>query len=132
MANVTELVREIEEWQARTVDDALDRVLEATRVAAPVASGETRDSLRVERTGPGSGEIIADTPQAEYTDKGTRGPYTIAAKGGGMLAFFWENGPQGAGDYVYRFVTHPGIKAQNWFEEPMGQRWLEALQEAAG
>lgn len=131
MADTTALVQSIQEWAEIAARLAAEQVLEETRSAAPVGEtggGATRDSLRLEQTGPYSWEIIADTPQAQFTDEGTQGPYVIRAVNARVLSFPWANGPDGPGQYHFRYVTHPGIRAQHWFAEPMPDRWEQALE----
>lgn len=49
------------------------------------------------------------TSYSLFVHEGTQ-PHPIFAKNGGLLRFFWANGPQGAGVYFFRSVNHPGTK----------------------
>jgi hypothetical protein len=90
----------------------------AAKAQAPRRTGCLQDSIvkRVEETPLGTiVRIVADTtpcsPErisyAYYVHEGTP-PHTIQAKNAGVLAFFWENGPDGPGTYFFREVHHPG------------------------
>lgn len=131
MADLSDLVDQLGRFQEDVSAAAADTVLNDTQGAAPVKTGETRDSVHIDQTGSGQWTISADAPQAVFTDQGTRGPYIIRASSAKVLAFEWDSGPKGAGTYFFPQVTHPGIAAQHWFEDPMEERWASALQDAA-
>lgn len=77
--------------------------------------------------------VFSTAPQALFTDQGTAGPYIIRPRSaGGTLFFFWANGPSGAGDYAFNYVTHPGTRAQEWFSKPMVSYWHSALLDSIG
>lgn len=129
MADLTGLEEAVRARGTELTTTASTTVLEETRQAAPVLTGATRDSIHIdpfdEPTVVGF-DITADTPQAGFTDKGTNGLYVIQAKNAKVLAFVGRGG-----EMVFRrFVTHPGIKAQNWFALPMGDRFRTALEQA--
>lgn len=124
---------EIRRHARALVETAAAEVAEVATAAAPIRTGE----LRASRLGP---DVVDDTdqrivarvsfhaPQAGWTDEGTRGPYVIRAKNAKVLRFIGRDG-----EVVFRrFVTHPGIRAQHWFAQPMQGRWDEALARAAG
>lgn len=38
---------------------------------------------------------------------------------GGILAFYWERGPKGPGDYAFYSVNHPGQKSNDYFSRAL-------------
>lgn len=113
---------------------ALAEVEVQTVRAAPEATGYLKRQIRalpLDETGPVlSGEIVADTAYAGFTDAGTQ-PHLIFPKRARVLA--WE----GAGGAVFAHrVNHPGTRGTHWFTggedggDPMRSRWQLALQSA--
>lgn len=99
----------------------------AARRQAPVRSGCLRGSIvkRFETTPEGTAiRIVSDTRPCSptrtayslFVHEGTA-PHQIVAKNGGVLAFFWANGPDGPGTYYFRSVQHPGTKANRFLAD---------------
>lgn len=113
------------------LEDAANELLEDLKDAAPVKTGETRDSAY----GPDlddaamTATIGFDTPQSDYTNVGTA-PHVISSRGDYPMVFFWENGPNGPGTYAYHSVNHPGIEPTYWFDDLVDQ-WDDYVQRAA-
>lgn len=84
------------------------------RRRVPVRTGKLRDSIVkrfVEEVPGGLGiRVVAAQPYAVFVHDGTK-PHVIAARRKASLAFFWANGPNGAGLYFFQSVNHPGTKA---------------------
>lgn len=97
------------------------------KTAAPVKSGETRakSQIRVKSITPAHvrWEAIADTPQANYTNDGTR-PHVIRPRTAKALSFFW---PKLGKRVFFAKVNHPGFQGTGWFDKTIEQfpNWLE-------
>lgn len=102
-------------------------VQSAAKAQAPVKTGCLRDSivkrLEVEGDDP-IVRIVCDTTPcsptrtsyAYWVHEGTE-PHDIVAKNGGMLSFFWQDGPDGPGQYFFRTVHHPGTKPNHFLTD---------------
>jgi hypothetical protein len=102
-------------------------VREAARAKAPVKSGCLRSSIVVryeDHVGGVAARIVADTTAcspdrksyALFVHNGTK-PHVI--QGNPTLAFFWPNGPDGAGMYYFGSVNHPGTKANPFLADAL-------------
>lgn len=100
----------------------------AAKAQAPRKSGCLQDSIvkRVEEN-PLTGfliRVVSDTtscsPQrisySYYVHEGTE-PHVIAAHTGGLLSFFWPNGPDGPGQYFFQSVKHPGTRPNRFLTD---------------
>lgn len=100
--------------------------------AAPVDTGELRDSIRVSAF-PSSAAVRilaeATAPQANWTELGTRAHIipTGGAAAGRLLAFYWK---RKSVFVVTREVHHPGTKPQRWFSRTLFH-WQAMATEAA-
>lgn len=139
MADMTGLRRAVSQRVEEIASTALDLTERDTIDAAPERTGALKQLIGT--TGPSmvgdfvaQCEIYCDAAYAGYTDAGTE-EHDIP--GNPLLAFYWENGPDGAGDYVFAKVHHPGTTGTQWFNsgqdggEPMQSRWRRALEQAA-
>jgi hypothetical protein len=102
------------------------------RRASPVDTGATRASIQGRAFVSGSQARVvleATTPQAAWTDQGTR-PHVIRPVRARALVFFWP-----VVGRVVRFakVNHPGFKGTRWFTNVVagwpetGQRLLQQM-----
>ena len=105
-------------------------VKQAAKAKAPRRTGCLQESIvkRVEEN-PATGfliRIVSDTtpcsPKREsyslYVHEGTK-EHVIESKDGKPLAFFWANGPDGAGMYFFSRVNHPGTRAQPFLADAL-------------
>ncbi len=97
------------------------------RRAAPYKTGETQQKTDVRNfrsTDAGAAfTIISDTPQARWTNDGTR-PHTIRPRRAKALRFVV------GGRVVFaRVVHHPGNKGTRWFERTVAARAPQALRD---
>ncbi len=86
---------------------AAEQINQTARDAAPVLTGETRANTQAELIGPHTLRVSANTPQAVFTDQGTR-PHRI--EGNPVLRWFVAGEARFA-----RYVEHPGTTATHWF-----------------
>lgn len=98
------------------------------RTAAPYKSGDTFRAIDVIafRSTPNqvAATAIAPTPQAKYTDEGTR-PHVIRPRSKKVLRF------KVGGRVVFaRQVNHPGFKGTGWFSDLGPREWHAALERA--
>lgn len=98
---------------------------------APEDTGATKRSVKQTRRVTGntiSGVLEFTTPQAGYTDRGTR-PHVIRARKARALSFYW---PKAGRRVAFRQVNHPGSrKHQGWFSRTVTPReWSQALTRA--
>jgi len=96
-------------------------MVEIARKEAPRKTGEYASKIRYQTFVSGSTvgfRIYAPEPLTTFIIEGTK-PHQIRAKSGGVLAFEWDKGPQGAGMYFFRFVQHPGTKANPFPERSL-------------
>lgn len=131
MADLRDLEESIRARGRELRDAAGEVVLDQTRGQAPRLTGELFESIHAEAFDDGDTlgvDISADAPQALWTDEGTQ-PHVITASPGKVLAFYWR---EVGGTVFAKSVNHPGNRAQNWFREPMADRWRIALENAAG
>lgn len=124
MADASGLRALIEQYVAELAP-VVDAELEAsTKEAAPVRDGTLRDEITVS-TAHGSGAVTwtVDSPadHSSYTDEGTQ---AHPIRGNPLLAFDW---PEAGGTVIVRSVMHPGTTGTHWFEQPMPERFQEAL-----
>lgn len=132
MADMSGTAKLVRQHAVSLMDFAMREVVDETARAAPVKTGDLRRSVSMEGgvidgpSGP-TAVIVADTPYAEFVDKGTA-PHIIRAKGSGVLVFPWPK--VGPGLFYFKQVNHPGTKANPFFSEPMGERFRMALESA--
>lgn len=98
------------------------------RTAAPHKSGDTQESVDVINFTANTSELrctaVATTPQAKYTDEGTRA-HVIRPRNKKVLRFKYR------GRIVFaREVNHPGTRATHWFSRTGPREWNGALQRA--
>lgn len=139
MADTTDLRRSIADRVMEIASDALEQTYRDTVDAAPVGkTGALVELIDVDVPRATSefavtARIFCAAEYAGYTDAGTA-PHEIP--GNPLLAFFWEDGPNGPGDYVFAHVNHPGTTGTRWFNggddggEPMRSRWGQACEDA--
>jgi hypothetical protein len=98
------------------------------RRASPYKSGDTQESVDVINfTATGSTltcTAVATTPQAEWTDKGTR-PHDIRPRNKKALRF-----KVGGRTVFAKVVHHPGNDGTRWFSNTGPREWSGALQRA--
>lgn len=74
----------------------------------------------------------ADTPQARFTNDGTR-PHVIAARNAKTLRFQWPDGPASLrgrdGFYHFTSVNHPGYRGSGWWDFTLAT-WHDLLENA--
>src|SRR5689334_8987992 len=119
--DMSQVTQAIEEMLSQGSEQAADNLLEEMRAAAPVGGaddehqGETRDSGEVQNRGGGQGsysyEISFPTPQALFTDQGTK-PHEITPTSKKALAF-----KVGGATVIVKRVDHPGTSATEWFSK---------------
>lgn len=102
-----------------------ERLRNLAREEAPRKTGKFAKSI-VYRTYSSGNEvgftIQSAKPLGDWILEGTR-PHRIVARRANVLAFYWKNGPRGAGMYYFRSVNHPGTKP-NRFMGRAYRRWL--------
>lgn len=125
MADLSDLIAQIENVGAEAFVNGQQALGEEAQAAAPVVTGELRDSLELTVGGVGStvtGTIAFLAPQAGWTNDGTR-PHEIT---GDPLVF--EVGGQTV--FVTR-VSHPGYAGSEWFDKAVtDDTWAAAVQQA--
>jgi hypothetical protein len=136
MADVSSLVEAVENRAAALFENAVDGMKERLQSIVPVGDP---DPLGRPRVGPRlidtfykqptvrsgttlSVEIGYSAPQAAYSNYLIE-PHVrpIVPRGKGYpLRFWWENGPQGPGEYRYMSVNHPGninSRSLGWWDK---------------
>lgn len=96
---------------------------EAAQDEAPKRTGDFARGIGYRTTEEGGTLVLnafSPQPLGKWIILGTEA-HPIAAKGGGVLSFFWPNGPKGPGQYFFREVQHPGT-APNPFNLRAWQR----------
>lgn len=128
MARVDQLRQLVQQRGERVFERAVEDMQRRLVDAAPHASGLTAERTRVTPIGRGTtlvAEARSDTPQAGYTNDGTK-PHIIRPRRGPVLVFEGDSG------LVFtRIVHHPGNKATHWFTKTVA-RWPAILRQAAG
>jgi hypothetical protein len=125
VADFSSTRRTIERRAQRTAVLAAADMRTHVRRAAPYETGETQESVDAVNFRFGRFEvgftIQATTPQASYTNDGTR-PHIIRPRRARALRF------RVGGRVVYaRVVHHPGTRATHWFDRVVATRGSEAL-----
>lgn len=128
MADVSSLRQKVQTRAARAQVLAAADMKTAYRAASPYKSGDTQESVDVVNFVVGRDRLTcvahATTPQARWTDEGTR-PHTIRPRHKKVLRFKYK------GRLVYaRQVNHPGTKATRWFSSLGAREWGPALERA--
>lgn len=125
VADATGLRRHVETRATQLHVVACAEMKTAYRRAAPYKSGDTQESVDVVSFRGSPSERIATaqatTPQALYTDQGTR-PHTIRPRRAKVLRF-----RIGARVVFAREVHHPGTPATRWFSNTGPREWHQAL-----
>jgi hypothetical protein len=133
MADVSSLVEAVENRAAALFENAVDGMKERLQSIVPVGDP---DPLGRPRFGPRlidtfykqptvrsgttlSVEIGYSAPQAAYSNY-LVGPHVIRSRGRYPLRFWWEDGPDGPGEYRYMKVNHPGnvnSRSLGWWDK---------------
>ena len=149
MADVSDLIKAVEDRATELVDKGADILQEALNEVVPVAEpdplGRPGSGIRLKdtfvKTQPvTSGNVVAieigyTAPQAFYSNN-LQPPHWIRPRRPGYpLRFWWDNGPNGPGEYRYMQVWHPGnvnATSLGWFDKSVtGPNWATALDRAA-
>lgn len=131
MANAEGLRRKVQDYGREVMAQSAPEIERALRTAAPMASGELVEKIRVELTG-GSPvrpaiRAVSDAPQSNWTEEGTQ-PHVITPRGEGYpLRFYW---PKVGADVAFMRVNHPGNPARPWFRPTLAE-WGDVLQRVA-
>lgn len=128
--DTTGLRSQVARLNRRIFDDAAQGMLKEAEGAAPVDTGETvrsgRIAARAQAATAQRAKLRFPTPQAEWTDAGTR-PHVIRPKTKRALAF-----TVGGRSVVVTRVNHPGNPGTRWFTDTVtDSRWRSLLQRAA-
>ncbi len=149
MADLTDLLRAVEERAVALVDTAaddfvgwnLDRVVpvgEPDPLGRPRVGPRLKDTYFREPTRAGGGTVSVTlgytAPQAAYSNY-LVGPHPIPLRPLSYpLRFWWGNGPNGAGEYRYMRVDHPGninSASLGWWDKAVNDAsWSLALESA--
>lgn len=132
MADVSSLRQQLQRRAARAQVLAANEMRTAYRRAAPhgkgPGAGATLASVDVVNFTTGAQRLtctaVATTPQAKYTDEGTK-PHTIRAKNKQALRFRYRGRI-----VIVKSVQHPGNKATHWFSSLGKREWGPQLQRA--
>lgn len=134
MADVSEVLDRFRDYGRRLMDDALDgmgaRLQEVVPVGEPDPLGRPRSGDRLIDTyfrgatfqaGDSWAATIGYTaPQATFSND-LMPPHVIKPRGKGYaLRFYWQDGPDGPGEYRYMKVNHPGnagSKSLGWWDK---------------
>lgn len=114
-AELNALGREIVDKETRNA--MREAVKEAERVAKATSAfkdvtGMLRKNIRGTLISKTEGQLVANTPYAEFIENGSRA-HEIHARNAPMLSFFWEK----KGQWVeFEWVNHPGTKATKFME----------------
>lgn len=124
--DVSDLVATIEEIGAEAFVEAQQSLGDEAREAAPVDTGELRDSLELVVNGSGTvifGSIAFTAPQAGWTNDGTQ-PHGI--DGNPVLVF-----EIGGVTIFASHVDHPGNAGSHWFDQAVSDdTWAQHVQAA--
>lgn len=144
MADVSDLVRAVEARAVAVFDDAVDgmrqRVDEVVPIGEPDYLGRPSFGPRLRDTffrtpTEVRGEVISadigySAPQAFYSNN-LQPPHIIRSRGRYPLRFWWENGPDGPGEYRFMSVNHPGnvnSRSLGWWDKTIdGGSWTLEL-----
>lgn len=134
MADVSDVLDRFRSYARDVFDDAVDgmgaRLREVVPVGDPDPLGRPRvgprliDTYERQPTSEGGSSLSATiaytAPQAHYSNA-LMPPHIIRPRGRGYpLRFWWEDGPNGPGEYRYMKVMHPGnVYSRNlgWWDE---------------
>lgn len=133
MADMSEVVDRFRSYARDVFDDAIDgmgkRLLEVVPVGEPDSLGRPRTGVRLidtynkqttfEALGSYAATIGFDAPQATFSND-LMPPHVIRSRGRYPLRFYWDNGPNGPGEYRYMKVNHPGnvnAKSLGWWDK---------------
>jgi hypothetical protein len=149
MADVSSLVEAVQTRAVDLVVNAAEVMREALDEVVPVAEpdplGRGGSGIRLKDTFVKSEPLTTvnlvsidigyTAPQAFYSNN-LQPPHWIRPRRPGYpLRFWWDNGPQGPGEYRYMQVWHPGTVNANslgWFDKSVTQpNWATALNRAA-
>lgn len=105
---------EVRQATETAFQNAVNRIVQMLIAAAPVDTGELRDSITVVFTGDLGASIIA-AGHGRFTDEGTA-PHTIEPVDAAALMF------EIAGRTIFaKSVNHPGIQATGWWTDTFEQ-----------
>ena len=127
-------MRDVEQWSLDVFAEAVELILDELDDAVPVGPDRARTGPRLKDTldvkaGVDNVTIAYLAEHASFTDEGTA-PHRI--DGNPLLSFYWADGPNGPGTYVFRFVNHPGTEGTHWWTGTMtDDNWQNALDQAA-
>lgn len=132
MADVSSLRQQMQTRARRAQALAANDMRTSYRRAAPVGkgpeAGATLASVDVVNFSTSPTRLtctaVATTPQAKFTDEGTR-PHTIRARNKKALRFRYKGRI-----VVAKSVNHPGNKGTGWFSKLGAREWSGALQRA--
>ena len=134
MADVSLVQDRFRDYARRVMDDALDgmgkRLLEVAPVGEPDPLGRPRSGERLidtyfrqsvfEALGSLACTVGFTAPQVTFSND-LMPPHVIRPRGRGYpLRFWWENGPDGPGEYRYMKVNHPGnvnSRSLGWWDK---------------
>lgn len=130
---ITGLDDDLRAFAVELITQAASDLLETLQAEAPEDTGELVRSAygpTVEPTDPVlSATIGFSAPQADWTDQGTV-PHEIYPVNARALRFYWQNGPNGPGTYVFDHVNHPGVQGTGWFTDTVEEQWENHVQRA--
>lgn len=134
MADATGLRARVRERAREIGGDAADQVRQALVGAAPRGeTGETARSVRVDELPEFGNRLawraVAPTPQAEWTDKGTR-PHPISPIPNRPNAHLRFVIPGVGVIFTKKTVHHPGTTGTGWFTDTVRDEWAPALRRA--
>lgn len=124
--DMSSLIADLENLGLEAFAEGQQILGERMQEAAPVDTGELRDSIELTIAGGGTvitGSIAFTAPQAEWTNSGTRpheitGNPTLAFDIGGVTVFATR-------------VDHPGNQGSHWFDNlATDEEWAAAVQQA--
>jgi hypothetical protein len=141
MADVSEVTERLRDYGRRLFDDALvgmeKRLQEVVPVGEPDPLGRPRTGDRLidtffrQATFPLFDSFAATigytAPQATFSND-LMPPHVIRPRGKGYaLRFWWEDGPNGPGEYRYMEVNHPGnvnSRSLGWWDKTVtNENW---------
>lgn len=103
-----------------------NRWVEIAREEAPKKSGNFAESI-VSEVFEEESEVgfkaYRAAPLGGWINHGTQAHEILPRSSNkkGVLSFFWENGPKGPGDYVFKKVNHPGAKPNEYYDRAMNR-----------